>query len=121
MRTRDILRAAKRDGAKVGKNSAGWCFDGNTSDSTYRRVLKGIEDGDPEVLDRFTPPNLDDPKEGDPCSLSLAGDYDLIDLDTAGPTKQGERILDDVCSTWEGAALNAFWGEIERTCRTMLS
>jgi hypothetical protein len=36
---------------EMAKNAASWVFDGNTEDATYRRVLKGIEDGDPEIMD----------------------------------------------------------------------
>jgi len=38
-------------GKARGEAAASWFFDGNTTDETYRRVLQGIEDGDPEVVD----------------------------------------------------------------------
>ena len=37
-------------GARDGGNAASWVFDGNTPENAYRSVLKGIEDGDPQVL-----------------------------------------------------------------------
>ena len=58
MRTREIMREARKDGAAAGRAAASWVFDGNTKDATYREVLKGIEDGDPEVMDRFRTPDL---------------------------------------------------------------
>ena len=58
MRTRDILRAARRDGRTAGENRASWAFDGNTDAASYARVLKGLSDGDPMILDQFNPPNL---------------------------------------------------------------
>lgn len=40
-------------GREHGANAGEWYFDGNTSEETYRTVLRGIEDGDPMVLDTF--------------------------------------------------------------------
>lgn len=48
-----LLRKAETAGKKAGAASASWFFDGNTTKETYRRVLRGIDDGDPEILDRF--------------------------------------------------------------------
>jgi hypothetical protein len=45
------IAKAREIGAERGKSAASWVFDGNTDLATYRRVLKGIEDCDPEVLD----------------------------------------------------------------------
>jgi len=112
MRTREILRKARRDGREAGKNAASWCFDGNTTDATYRAFLKGWEDGDPMILDRFSPPNLSGEWADAPTPRSLAEDYDLTE--TNDP--DGFR-LDEACSMWEEHADAAFWGELERVAR----
>ena len=36
-----------------GTTIGSWYFDGNTPDAIYRRVLDGIENGDPAILDTF--------------------------------------------------------------------
>lgn len=36
---------------RCGRRAGGWYFDGNTTSETYREVLRGISEGDPEVLD----------------------------------------------------------------------
>jgi hypothetical protein len=106
MRTRDILRAAKRDGKAAGLARASWCFDGNTTDETYRAFLKGFLDGDPAVMDQFNPPNLSGEYADDPTPHTLAEDYGTSAED-----------LDGVCQAWEDAASEAFWGELERVAR----
>lgn len=115
MRKREILRQAKRDGAEAGKNMASWALDDNTEE-TYRYILKGIEDGDPEVLDTFNTPNLSGEFAGDPTPQSLAESYGITEeRDPEG------YLLDSVCTLWEDAASSAFWAEIERICRFQLA
>jgi len=112
MRTREILRKARRDGRDAGRNAASWCFDGNTTDATYRYVLKGLEDGDPAVLDTYSAPNLSGEWADAPTPQSLAEDYDLDTTNDPDSTR-----LDEACSVWEDAASEAFWKELERTAR----
>lgn len=47
------IQTAYDKGREHGANAGEWYFDGNTEDATYSAVLKGIEDGDPQVLDTF--------------------------------------------------------------------
>lgn len=116
MRTRAIIRKAKRDGRYAGHTAASWLFDGNTKQETYRHVLTGIEDGDPAVLDAFTPPNLSGEWGGDDTPSTLASDYDLDEVNDP----YGWR-LDEACTAWEDAASGAFWSEIERIARYHLA
>jgi hypothetical protein len=52
------IRERLRDEVKhLAQATASWFFDGNTPEETYARVLAGIRDGDPEVLDAL--PTLD--------------------------------------------------------------
>lgn len=112
MRTRDIIRQARKDGREAGYNAAGWVFDGNTTLETYRAALKGIEDGDPMILDGFSVPNLSGEWADSPTPQSLAEDYGL----TEDNDPDGWR-LDAACTAWEDAASLAFWHEVERTAR----
>jgi len=75
MRTRDILAAARRDGAEAGRNAASWCTDGNTTLETYRAILRGIEDGDPAVLDAYRVPDLSGEYADAPTPSDLAERY----------------------------------------------
>lgn len=44
---------AERAGYDAGKSAGSWIIDGNTSEEVARRILAGIKDGDPEVLDQL--------------------------------------------------------------------
>lgn len=108
MRTRKILSLARGDGETAGRNAASWAFDGNTTTKTYRTVLRGIQDGDPAVLDSFHTPDLSGEWSGDPTPSTLAEDYDIADDD------RRDWLLDEVCNVWMDAASEAFWSEVER-------
>jgi len=110
MRTTEIIRNARNDGRRAGKAAASWAFDGNTSDETYARVLRGIDDGDPEVLDSLREPNLSGEWADDPTPRTLQDDYAVSDA-------RWESIGDDVCDAWECAARDTFWAAIEETGR----
>jgi hypothetical protein len=112
MRTREILRQARIDGREVGQARASWAWDGNTADDFFPRVLAGITDGDPEVLDAFNVPNLSGEWAGDPTPSTLADDYGIDERrDPDG------SLLDEVCQAWEEAAANAFWDTLEKDCQ----
>ena len=108
MRTREMLAAARRDGKSAGIAAASWCFDGNTTDETYRYFLEGYEAGDPAVLDRFNVPNLSGEWADSPTPASLADDYGI---------EADDERLDSVCTEWENAASDAFWAELQRVAK----
>jgi hypothetical protein len=101
---------AQQAGREDGEAAASWVFDGNTDDATYARVLRGITDGDPEVLDAYRPPDLSGEWADGETPATLAKRVDVVPHD-------GTLLLDDVCSIYEQAASEAFWAEIERVCR----
>lgn len=47
----DIEESAEKAGAEAGRAAGSWIIDGNTTEAAARLLLKGIEDGDPEVMD----------------------------------------------------------------------
>jgi hypothetical protein len=54
----DAIAAAVDLGDCEGQAAASWMFDGNTTDDTYRRILQGIEEGDPAVYDELPEADL---------------------------------------------------------------
>jgi hypothetical protein len=112
MRTREIMRRARKDGRTAGENAASWAFDGNTPRETYERVLRGIENGDPETLDAFRTPNLSGEDADNPTPGTLAEAYDIDERRDPDGT-----LLDQACTEWENAASQAFWFGVERECR----
>ena len=107
---------AIQDGKSAGRAAASWVFDGNSPPQAYERVLKGIQDGDPEVLDSLRTPNLSGEYADDPTPQTLA---QLVGLDEQNDP-EGYR-LDELCTVWEDAASMEFWSQIERTCKRMLT
>lgn len=94
-------------GREAGKSGAQWVFDGNTTTETYRAVLKGIEDGDPEVLDAYNAPSL----TGEFPTHRMAG------LPHALGVPSNYNGLASLVTEWESAASEAFWNELERLAR----
>lgn len=95
------MREAKKLGRERGEAAASWVFDGNTNRATYELALKGIEDGDPEILDLISPPNW------------LSGEY-------AGESISellGDDVTDAQMTAYEEAADMAFWRMVERDAR----
>jgi hypothetical protein len=103
---------ARKDGKTAGVGAASWCIDGNTTTETYRTILRGIEDGDPAILDQFNTPNLSGEYAGDSTPQTLAEDYGIDE--TRDPDG---LLLDEACTEWEEAASSAFWTELERSVR----
>ena len=55
----DPLAARAAEFGRDADNAAAtWVFDGNTPEEAYKRVLHGIDDGDPAVLDATEPPTI---------------------------------------------------------------
>lgn len=102
------IAEAKRAGKRAGLAAASWKFDGNTSDATYKHFLKGLADGDPEVLDAYAPPSW------------LSGEYageSINELLGSPDTPAQEARQDDVAQAYEYAAEGAYWHELERMAR----
>ena len=99
---------AKKAGKRAGLAAASWKFDGNTTKATYEYFLKGLADGDPEVLDAYMPPSW--------LSGEFAGES-MNELIGAPDTPAQEARVDDVAQAYEDAAEGAYWHELERMAR----
>lgn len=101
------LLGAEQCGTEAGKAAASWAFDGDTDRETYAKVLKGIEDGDPEIMD-MQPAPLSGEWAGESIpELSARYGIDLED--------------EEIADRFEEAYSQAFWDEIERTARYHLT
>jgi hypothetical protein len=100
-----IVAKAEELGRDAGKAAASWVFDGNTPDA-YQRVLRGIDDGDPAVLDAI-----------EPSAIGSAAGYDQEDLARDLGIEPGDRALPRAVSAYGDAFTDSFWQETERTAR----
>lgn len=130
------LDYARKRGAEDGENAAGWYVQdafvrmplGNTDAAAHnaRRILKGIEDGDPAMLDTFPYADL----SGE-WANSLTGPQLVEDaLVTAGFSADGDieapsdiagDWFTDICDAYEQAFSDAAQDAIENAARAMLS
>ena len=101
-----LVAKAEELGRAAGKTAAGWVFDGNTPDEEYQRVLRGIEEGDPAVLDATEPP-----------AIGPAAGYDSGDLARDLGIEPADRGLPRAVSAYADAFTDAFWQETERAAR----
>jgi hypothetical protein len=102
-------------GYAEGKSAASWVFDGNTTEATYRYVLKGIEDGDPALYSMYDEriPNLSGEYSDDMTPVKLARDLDLDFFADA-------EAVDTACEDWQYGASDGFWHSVEEMARHAL-
>lgn len=106
------LENARKLGAEAGEAAATWVFDGNTSIDTYRQWRKGIEDGDPEIMDNYPTP-LSGEYADDMTPVRL-----MITLGTADDATDDEQA--ELCDAYEDAHQSAYWAEVERVIAAQL-
>jgi hypothetical protein len=107
---------ARAFGARLGKEAAGHCFDGNTPTEEYRKVFDGVAEGDPAVMMM------------EPAPLSGEWADGLVEKDVlveAGVPERGQTVpgadyYASVIEAFEDAFSTAFWDEIDRVCRYQL-
>ena len=104
---------AESIGLTHGRNAGNGVFDGNTPRSTYEAVVKGLEDGDPEVYDAFRPPDLSGEYGDDYNETELIGDTGYAPSDEEDEAEAHSEIA----NAYNDAASEGFWGELERVAR----
>jgi hypothetical protein len=107
----NLTDQAAEYGRDAGRAAASWVFDGNSTEQAYRWVLRGIEDGDPEVLDAYRVPDLSGEYQGD------LTDRDLAIMLGSTWDAMGQEALDDAADAYLNAASQSFWDELERIAR----
>lgn len=101
---------AREIGTDHGRNAASWVFDGNTDRETYVAFRRGIDDGDPEVLDFIPTADL---------SGQWAEGYTVADLMAdccGGNTDDPDKII----AAYEEAFVAAATAEVERMISAQL-
>jgi Domain of unknown function (DUF4314) len=101
-----LVAKAEELGRDSGKAAATWVFDGNTPSEAYQHVLRGIDEGDPAVLDAVEPP-----------AIGPGAGYDQDDLARDLGLDPGDRALPRAMSAYADAFTGSFWREVERTAR----
>lgn len=122
------VKEAERLGKYHGENAAQWAAQDSwggrvasirQSEENARAFLKGIEEGDPLIMDSYSPPNLsgewaDSMTEAELLKAVFDGfDADIID------TLEPEEI-DDIANAYTQAASDWFFQELETSAANLL-
>jgi hypothetical protein len=97
---------AEELGRDAGKAAASQVFDGSTPEEAYQRVLRGIDEGDPAVLDAIEPP-----------AIGPGAGYTEDDLARDLGIDPRDRALPRAVSAYADAFTASFWWETERAAR----
>lgn len=106
------MQDAYARGEEDGEAAASWYFDGNTTLETYERVLEGIENGDPEILDTIP---------GCPLSGEWADGTTPADVLSALGVPEEDDAEDDYLRAYEDGYESAALGAIEDAARTAVA
>jgi len=101
--TEHYEQVAELAGAEAGKNAGSWVIDGTTTEETARRILRGLDDGDPEILDMQPAP--------------LSGEYAGESIPELSEQYGIPLDDDEVATVFETAFSEAYWAEVERAAR----
>ena len=101
-----VMARAAALGRDAGQAAAAWVFDGSTPAEAYRQVLRGIENGDPAVLDAIEPP-----------AIGPVAGYDQDDLARDLGLQPASPLLQDAVPAYADAFTDSFLAEVERTAR----
>jgi hypothetical protein len=110
------IKEAEILGKSHGENAAQWVAQDSwggrvassrQSEENARAFLKGIEEGDPMIMDSYVSPNLSGEWADSMTPRSL------IEEVTEGEIMLTEEEADAVCQAYETEAANGFWQELE--------
>jgi hypothetical protein len=107
----ELLERAEEEGYERGKAAGSWLLDGNSTEDAARRLLEGIEEGDPEVLDEL--PSA--PLSGEYADNPLPRDVlDALEVD------EDADHAEDVLRAYEDGFSRGVTDEALRSARVML-
>jgi hypothetical protein len=124
--TQDAIHKAYLQGKQAGENAADFAIQylwGGRA--TYgeranaQSVIRQLEEGDPEIYDAFTLPNLSGEYGGDPTPNDIfekcTGHEYFPDAD------DHQATMDEICREWEHAVADSFFATLEKSARDFLS
>jgi len=111
--------AVRKVGEEHGAARGSWVVDGNTTKATAERLVKGLDDGDPEVIDSLPELRIgewaDDPSENDIVSEAVyAGHIDIAQNELA--PEEVDELIGDYMDGW----YSGMQAEVERSARAVL-
>jgi hypothetical protein len=108
----EILTDAEQEGYDAGKAAGSWLLDGNSTTENARRLLQGIEDGDPEIMDELPSAPLSGEWADGLLPRDVLAWYDMDDNDDAA---------DDVLSAFENGYSRGVMDEAVRSAQAIIA
>lgn len=105
-----ILEQAEEEGYERGVSAGSWVVDGNTTKETARRLLQGIEEGDPEVMDTLP---------SSPLSGEWADGLTPSDLLDSFGLDEEHDAASDVLDAFELGYSRGVEAEVVRSCQAI--
>lgn len=107
----EIIERAEQDGYDRGKAAGSWLLDGNSTEDTARRLLEGIEGGDPEIMDALPSAPLSGEWADSLTPAEVLGWYDLDEEHDAA---------DEILRAFEDGYSRGVQDEAVRSARVLL-
>jgi hypothetical protein len=110
-----LIEQARAIGRDHGQNAASWYFEGGAPRDIFKTVLRGIEEGDPEVYDTFPANPLSGEWADGYLPQTLYSDLGIEEGDLDG------FELDELCDQYVDAYDVEVSRDIEAQCRAALA
>jgi len=111
---KQLIGEATELGREAGNDAASWYYNRtDPSRDDLLKVLKGIEDGDPEILDTFASSPLSGEHADSPTPQTL---YDMLGMGSG----RVEFVGDEVCEAFEQAFSTAYESNVVEQTRERL-
>lgn len=107
----EVIERAEQEGYAYGVSAGSWVLDGNSTDETARRLVRGIEDGDPEILDALPGSPLSGEWADSLTSAAVLGWFDMDEEHDAA---------EDVLRAFEDGFSRGAEAEVVRSCNALL-
>jgi hypothetical protein len=107
-----IVVQAEQEGYDHGVTAGSWVLNGNSTAETARRLLEGIEEGDPEIMDALPSSPLSGEWADGVLPRDVLGWYDLDEDHVAA---------DDVLSAFEAGFSRGVADEVVRSATALLA
>lgn len=96
-------------GRERGASAGSWVIDGNTSEAEVRAIVKGYEDGDPQVMDM----------QPSPLSGEWADDPTIGEVLAELGVSEDDDVADDLLEAYEAGFGEGFWAEVLRSAEAI--
>lgn len=112
-----LVTAAEKLGRRHGSEKGSWVIDGNTKKEAAERLIKGHEDGDPQVMD-LCPNPLSGEWTDEPLEMEILGE--IANLAAEMKPDKVEPVHDDnLLDVYESHFQEGFWDTVIQAAKNV--